>query len=73
MVEPIALLERAVNATQTTLDVSGRGLRALDLSAYPKLQMLDCSNNQLTALDLSNTPDLKVLRCFNNQLVELNL
>ena len=55
------------------LDVSGKGLKLLDLSPYPNLVKLDCSNNELDNLDLSCVPNLESLQCNNNNLKELDL
>ena len=48
-------------------------LTSLDLSQFPKLQILVCYVNQITELDLSNTPELEVLQCMSNKISALDI
>jgi hypothetical protein len=58
---------------QEELDLSGQGLKEIDLSEYPLLKKLNCSNNNLRYLDLSHNCQLLELNCSNNQLINLDL
>ena len=55
------------------IDMSGRGLKILNLSNLNQLTELRCSENQLTKLDLSNLNQLEKLYCYGNLINEINI
>ena len=55
------------------LIINKLGLRDLDLSLLPKLNLLSCEHNQLSDLDLLPVPNLKMLICSKNKLTRLDL
>lgn len=52
---------------------SGTGIKELDLSNNPRLQILTCGDNALTSLDTSACPLLKELKVSGCRLTSLNL
>ena len=58
-------------AKMTELHLETQGLTELDLSPYPKLELLYCGNNKLSKLDLRYTPNLHKLWCPNNKISAL--
>ena len=57
----------------TSLDCSGMGLTALDISRSTGMTYLRCYNNLLTRMDVSRNTTLKVLNCSSNQLTSLDV
>lgn len=57
----------------TSLNLSGKGLKTVDLFYFEKLEDLDLSNNELTDLDLSMQMGLKNLNLSHNKFTKLNL
>ncbi len=57
----------------TSLDLAGKGLKAVDLFYFEKLENLDLSDNELTDIDLLMQMGLKNLNLSHNKLSKLNL
>lgn len=57
----------------TSLNLSGKGLKTVDLFYFEKLEDLDLSNNELADLDLSMQMGLKNLNLSHNKFSKLNL
>lgn len=68
------MVSRVEASATTVLDISGLGLKSLEvLDWFGHLTLLNCSNNQLTTIELSRYPELEELDCSNNQIEELNI
>ena len=55
------------------LNVTGNGLKTLDVSYNTELISLGCADNELTMLDVSNNLKLESLACYGNEISELDL
>ena len=56
-----------------TLNISGNGVKKLDLSHFKNLKELICSDNKLESLDLSKLTALEKIDCASNSIEELNV
>ena len=55
------------------LECFGNGIRALDVTGMPDLELLNCERNRLSALDISHNPKLARLHCGGNRLESLDV
>lgn len=55
------------------LQLSGLGLKALDVTAFSGLEQLYCNNNQLTSIQMAGLLNLNYLSCSNNQLANIDI
>ena len=55
------------------INISGNGVKELDLSHFKDLKELICSDNKLESLDLSKLTSLEKIDCANNSIKELNV
>ena len=53
------------------INVSGKGIKNLDVTRFKHLKKLNCANNKLTSLHLNE--HLQQLHCSNNHLTSLHL
>ncbi len=66
-------ISRLSSSTLIRLNCSNNHFTALDLSHFPRLNMLDCCYNSLDELDLSHLSQLTELDCDRNNLTKLDL
>ena len=52
----------------TEMDVSGQGIKELNLSFFTELKTLKCNDNEISYLWLNNNPAITELWCYNNHI-----